>query len=97
MQTNNTPPTEPDAQQPTDKGLDDAICSRALSNALEMIRVESRIADAQISDAEDVYRAVKKLYDDAADKLARLRTQKRGLVARANSIIANVKRTCADD
>jgi hypothetical protein len=26
-QTNNTPPTQPDAQQPTDEGLDDAICS----------------------------------------------------------------------
>jgi hypothetical protein len=25
--TNNTPPTEPDAQQPSSEGLDDAICS----------------------------------------------------------------------
>jgi hypothetical protein len=24
---NNTPPTQPDAQQPADEGLDDAICS----------------------------------------------------------------------
>jgi hypothetical protein len=30
MQTNNTPPTEPDAQQPTDEGLDDAICSSCI-------------------------------------------------------------------
>jgi hypothetical protein len=28
MQTNNTPPEQPAAQQPTDEGLDDAICSR---------------------------------------------------------------------
>ncbi len=27
---NNTPPTQPDAQQPSDKGLDDAICSPLL-------------------------------------------------------------------
>jgi hypothetical protein len=27
MQTNNTPPTQPAAQQPTDEGLDDAVCS----------------------------------------------------------------------
>jgi hypothetical protein len=27
MQTNNTPPTQNDAQQPTDEGLDDAACS----------------------------------------------------------------------
>jgi hypothetical protein len=26
-QTNNAPPTEPDAQQPADEGLDDATCS----------------------------------------------------------------------
>jgi hypothetical protein len=29
MQTNNTPPTQNDAQQPTDEGLDDALCSHS--------------------------------------------------------------------
>jgi hypothetical protein len=28
--TNNTPPEQPDAQQPADEGLDDAACSRPL-------------------------------------------------------------------
>ena len=80
-----------DSNTAAGSGLHDADCLRAMSNTLEIIRVEARILDVQISEAEDVYHSVKKLHEESIDKLARLRTQKRGLVAHANSIIANAE------
>ena len=35
--TNNTPPTETDAQQPSCEGLDDAICSRQFLELIEAL------------------------------------------------------------
>ena len=38
MQTKNTPPTQPDPQQPDGKGLDDAICSAVPEDVAREIR-----------------------------------------------------------
>ena len=62
---------------------------KAEQNTLEIIRQEVRIINAQISDAEDICRLIRPVWEAASDKLHALRKEKAALIERAESIITN--------
>jgi hypothetical protein len=54
--------------------------------AMEILRTDMRITDARLSDAIDCEEGLRALHGAATDKVALLRTIKRDLQARADSI-----------
>jgi len=77
------------AQPSLDRG-----CSERL--ALEMLRTDMRITDARLSDAIDHAQGLRALHDAANDRVALLRSIKRDIQEKADSICsANAK--CAGD
>jgi len=65
MQTNNTPPTQTDAQQPSFEGLDGAICSAFVFTSEKptepgeyLLRIEGRIFSVVVERYKDVQQRI---------------------------------------
>lgn len=66
--------------------------------AMDILRTDMRITDARLSDAIDCEEGLRALHDAATDRVALLRSIKRDLQARADSICsANAQAMAAAD